>query len=249
MSAIWEKDRYQADILTLTNKTIIEYDMKSANTSLAREFKLLPEDKISEIEALGKQSRVVAIGKLMRDDKEFADKLKASFMEARRLFFEENELEDDEVITIKRDAIFVTRYVEHMEIGEHILFRPKNQYTSFIHLKPFEIYYSSDGLDIKGMDDEIYKRYHKDYFGDFLSGVIRRLETSSKKETLRYIRSVFDSYKWLELDPGYYREFSNTSQFRYLDGRVSMEEYMQDLTQLDISNNFKLINQLLMTIL
>ena len=210
---------------------------------------MLFRSKICEIEALGKKSRVVEIGKLMRDDKDFANKLKASFMEARRLFFEQNGIEDTDVVSIKRDAIFLSRYIDHTQIGDHLLFRPKNQYSSFIYLKPFEIYYNSNGLDVKGLNDEIYERYHKEYFGDFISGVIRRLESSSKKETLRYIRTVFDSYKWLELDTGYYREFNNVSHFRYLDGNTSMEEFMEDLSQLDISNNFKLINQLLMIIL
>lgn len=249
MSEIWEKDKYQADILTLTNRTIIEYDLKSANTSLAREFNLLPEETIKEIEGLGKRDRVVAIGKLQKKDKGFSDKLKVSFMEARRLFFVANEIEDSDVIAIKRDAIFLSKYANNIEIGKHLLFRPKNQYTSFVYLKPYEIYYSSDKLDIKGLNDEMYVNYHKEYFGDFICNVIRRLETSSKKDTLKYIRTMFDSYKWLQLDTGYYREFNNLSQYKYLNGDGAMEEYLDDKTQLDISYNFKLINKLLMTIL
>ena len=80
MSEIWENDKYQADILSLTNRTIIEYDMKSANTSLAREFHLLPESKISEIESLGKKARVVAVGKIKQSDESYHEKEKAAFI-------------------------------------------------------------------------------------------------------------------------------------------------------------------------
>lgn len=249
MSEIWENDKYQADILSLVNRTIIEYDMKSANTSLAREFNLLPEDKISEIESLGKKARVVAVGKIKQSDGSYHEKEKAAFMEARRLFFEKNEIEDDEVISIKRDAIFLTRYATTTKVGKYIEFRPKNEYTSFVYMKPLEIYYSTKGLDIKGISDEIYNKYHKDYFGDFLFTSIRLLNNCEKDQVLKYIRRFFDDYKWRKLESGYYREFNNMSQFRYLTGEVAMDEFMEDLSQVDISHNFKLIIQFLQTIM
>lgn len=249
LSELWKNDKYQSDILYLLNRTIVEYDMKSANTSLAREFNLLPEEKINEIEALGKQARVVAIGKIKQKDPTYNEKEKAAFMEARRLFFEINEIDDRDVIAIKRDAIFVSRYVADMKVGKYILFRPKNEYTSFVYLKPLELYYSNNGLDIKGISDEIYKTYHKEYFGDFLARAIRIIETCSSKEGLHYIQRFFDQYKWRKLEAGYYREFNNLSQFRYLNGECAMEEYMEDLSKVDISYNFNIIIQFLRTLM
>lgn len=249
MSEIWENDKYQADILSLVNRTIIEYDMRSANTSLAREFNLLPEDKISEIESLGKKARVIAVGKIKRLDESYHEKEKSAFMEARRLFFEKNEIEDDEVISIKRDAIFLTRYATITKVGKYIEFRPKNEYTSFVYMKPLEIYYSPTGLDIKGISDEVYDKYHKEYFGDFLFTAIRMLNNCDKDQVLKYIRRFFDDYKWRKLESGYYREFNNMSQFRYLSGEVAMDEFMEDISQVDISHNFKLIIKFLQTIM
>ena len=249
MTEIWESDKYQADILYLTNRTIIEYDMKSANTSLAREFNLLPEDKISEIESLGKKARVVAVGKIKQSDESYHEKEKAAFMEARRLFFEKNDIQDDEVISIKRDAIFLTSYASTTKVGKYIEFRPKNEYTSFVYMKPLEIYYSPNGLDIKGINDEIYEKYHKAYFGDFLFTAIRMMNSCDKNQVLKFIRRFFDDYKWRRLDTGYYREFNNMSNFRYLTGELAMDEFMEDLSQVDISHNFKLIIQFLQTIM
>lgn len=249
MSEIWKSDKYQADILSLANRTIIEYDMKSANTSLAKEFNLLPKDKILELESLGKKARVVAVGKIKQSDESYHEKEKAAFIEARRLFFEKNKIEDDEVISIKRDAIFLTRYASTTKVGKYIEFRPKNEYTSFVYMKPLEIYYSTKGLDVKGIGDDIYNKYHKEYFGNFLFTAIRMLNNCEKDQVLKYIRRFFDDYKWRKLETGYYREFNNMSQFRYLTGEVAMDEFMEDLSQVDISYNFKLIIQFLQTIM
>ena len=58
---IWERDNYMADIESIFNRTIVEYDMKSANTSLAKEFNLLPKDLITELENLPKQEREIRV--------------------------------------------------------------------------------------------------------------------------------------------------------------------------------------------
>ena len=250
MSELWELDRYQSDILMLTNRSIIEYDMKSANTSLAREFGLLPESKIKEIEAMGKKNRVVAIGKIKRDDPNYQEKEKAAFAEARRRFFEENNLTINDIISIKRDAIFVSRYVEKEKVGKYINFRQKNEYTTYVYINPIELYFNpKNGLDIKGMNDEIYQTYHSEYFGSFLCTIMRTLEMCSQEDALKTFRRFWDDYKWRKLDAGYYREFNNLSQFKYLTGETSMEEFMEDVSQLDISYNLQILTKLLKAIM
>ena len=46
---LWERDSYKTPVKALFNHRIVEYDMKSANTSIAREFGLLPEKRIKEL--------------------------------------------------------------------------------------------------------------------------------------------------------------------------------------------------------
>lgn len=54
-SKLYLKDNYlNKGISILTGKTIIEYDLKSANTSLCSEYNLLPQDQIEKISALPK---------------------------------------------------------------------------------------------------------------------------------------------------------------------------------------------------
>ena len=239
----WMKDQYLSDADAMFNRTIVEYDLKSANTSLAREYKLLPEEKIKEIESMPKKERVVAIGMYKREHPEYSEVEKLAFANARRSFMVMNNLDEADIHSVKRDAIFCLRYVKHEQVGDNLLFRPKNEYTSYIHLKPLEIYYSlANGLDVKGMDDDVYKTRHEDYFGEFLCGLIRSKEVGTN--TLKYIRKFWDEYKWRKLEPGYYREFNALSQYLYKDGLRSMEEYRGDVNELDISYNLQFIARL-----
>ena len=233
---LWESDSYKTPVKALFNHRIVEYDMKSANTSIAREFGLLPEKRIKELENLPKKDREIAVGLILRDTPGYSEKQKLGFIAARKLFFTQNEILDEEVVAIKRDAIFVMRYVDNEQVTDNIDFRMKNVYSSFINLgKNIEIYYNQEGLDIKGIDDEIYKERHSEYFGMFLYSLIRRIESSERNSYLTYLRMMFDMYKHRQLDSGYYREFNAKSQCDYLDGSYANEEYIEDLNAVDIS--------------
>ena len=106
-SKLYLKDNYlNKGVSILTGKTIIEYDLKSANTSLCSEYHLLPQDQIEKISALPRSKRVVKIGKLCRKNKEFNEGLKKAFVDIRRRFFEANNIYPEEVISIKKDALF-----------------------------------------------------------------------------------------------------------------------------------------------
>lgn len=243
---LWERDSYKTPVKALFNHRIVEYDMKSANTSIAREFGLLPEKRIKELENLPKKDREIAVGLILRDNPGYSEKQKLGFIAARKLFFTQNEILDEEVVAIKRDAIFVMRYVDNEQVTDNIDFRMKNVYSSFINLgKNIEIYYNQEGLDIKGIDDEIYKERHSEYFGMFLYSLIRRIESSERNSYLTYLRMMFDMYKHRQLDSGYYREFNAKSQFHYLDGSYANEEYIEDLNAVDISCNLNIILKLM----
>ena len=95
---LWERDSYKTPVKTLFNHRIVEYDMKSANTSIAREFGLLPEKRIKELENLPKKDREIAVGLILRDNPGYSEKQKLGFIAARKLFFTQNEILDEENI-------------------------------------------------------------------------------------------------------------------------------------------------------
>ena len=247
---IWEKDSYRTPVKALFNHRIVEYDMKSANTSIAREFSLLPEEKIKELENLPKKEREIAVGCILRDVEGYSQAQKLGFIAARKLFFTMNEIEPEEVIAIKKDAIFVMRYVEHEQVTENLNFRMKNVYSSYMNIgNTLEIYQKPDDINIKGIDDTIYKERHSEYFGGFIHSLIKQVEASERNQYLNYLRTVCDMYKHRELDTGYYREFNARSNFHYLDGNYSVEEYTEDLNNVDISYNFKILLELMLLLI
>ena len=58
------------------------------------------------------------------------------------------------------------------------------------------------------------------------------------------LRNFIDSYKWKELDIGYYRTFDNKSVFKVIGGDIEFDRY-QNVDELDITYNFYLILRLL----
>ena len=227
------------NIFYLFNKSIYEFDMKTAGYNLSRAYKLLPDDKLEELGRLKKERRTIEIGKLQRDNKEYKERLIKAFEEARRMFFEANDLQADEIISIKKDAIFTTRYCEFQQFLDYIEFRPKNEYSSYIRLnKKIELYYSQDKLDIKGLNDESIQ-YHQDYMIHFIKLFFHKMETEDTSTILGFMRRFIDRYKRRELPVGYYRRFDRDPRFDTYDDTVKFYEYWEDQKdELDITFNY-----------
>ena len=240
MSELWKNDTFiNQNIIYLFNKEIFEYDMRDAGFSLTREFKLLPQDKIKKLNKLGKPTRKIRLGLCQRDDDVFKENLKTAFKNARKMFFEENNLEDSDIISIKKDAIFTCKRCDHQKFGEYIDFREKNQYSSYIRLgKKLEFYYSYDKLDVKGIgDDEI--KLHTDYMLDFMRLYFKKMETDEPKNVIGFTKRFIDRYKSFQLPVGYYRQFDTKSNFVAIDDDTLYMEYPEDWKEnLDISFNY-----------
>lgn len=195
------------------NEEIIEYDLRDAGFSLIKEFKLLPEDVIRWLNSLDKgMERHVAIGKLQRDDKDFSSKLMAKFADIRRFFISANELTDDSIISVKKDAIFTIGECNRLKFGS-LTFIPKNHYTSYIRLNNInnmELYYSPSVIDIKGMGDRSINR-HRLYTLDFLRKIIPLIEVKDSKSH-RLMIDFINKYKNDQLDEEFYLEFNNLSK-------------------------------------
>ena len=232
----------------LFNTDIFEYDMKDAGFSLIKEYKLLDKTTIDKLSNQDKDIRKVSIGKLQRNNKDLVNGLKMAFVEARRLFFEANKLDNNDIISIKKDAIFTSKLCKFQKFGEYINFRPKNSYTSYIYLgRNLEFYYNSGKIDIKGLSDENYEK-HKDYLINFISRYIKSIESGDNISSVKLIKNFIDQYKWKELDIGYYRTFDNKSVFKVIGEDAEFDKYYEK-DNLDITYNFYLILRLLKIVL
>jgi hypothetical protein len=241
MADIWDEELYiNPNIPYLFNREIIEYDLKEAGYSIVREFNLLSKDKIEYLNKLDKKKRHITIGIYQRDDKEFKENLKKGFCIARRLFIEKNNIYKNDIVSIKKDALFICKKCEYQKIGKYLNFRPKNTYTSYIRLDKFvELYYNQDNLDIKGIgEDKI--ELHKNYMVKFLNNYFRKAETSDRVCIINYVRKYIDKYKRKELEAGYYRTFDKRSVIEFINENDSY--VLSDSIKDNIDIRFNLFN-------
>ncbi len=215
----------------ICNSEIIEWDIKSANTSLMREYRLADPTLISKIESLNKNKRNIYVGNMMRNDKVFSGKLESAFNDTINQFLQQNNLCEYDIISIKRDAVFVSNHkITHDSIGEYVKFIPKNSYHAFILLKNIEFYFSltdSHVVDVKGINDETLKKHEKGIL-EFLFQVVYLLENESKTSLHMYLREFVDAYKRKELPFDYYRHFDDNSKYiMYIDLGDGNKEWVE----------------------
>lgn len=235
---IWKYDTYiNTDNAFLFNREIIEYDMKDAGFSIIKENKLLSDKTINQLSLMDKNARRIKIGKLQNIEKGLKESLKTGFETARELFFLENSLTSDDIVSIKKDAIFTTKRCKKCKIGKFIEFRPKNFYTSYLNFnKTLEIYYSIDKLDIKGIGDEKIV-LHENYMVAFLKDFFNKVESTDNKNVILFMKRFIDKYKTKKLDIGYYREMNSMSLFT-INSTGDKYEYYDDIDDIDISYNY-----------
>lgn len=204
---------FNPNIEYIFDTDIIEYDMKDAGFNLIKTYKLLPQRKIQELELLGKGiDRHITIGKLQRGDKEFSDRLTNAFIEMRTIFVNTNKLDDTNIISVKKDAVFTTKLCDQLEFG-HISFANKNRYSSYIRFSKIgdiEIYYSNDAIDIKNLGEHA-ENCHRLYLLEFIREAIQMIEEKNPR-TKRWIMDFVSKYKARLLDEEYYLKFDRKSR-------------------------------------
>lgn len=197
----------------LFNDDIIEYDIHDAGFSLIQQYQLLPPEKIKELERIPRGiQRHIQVGVLQRDDKEFSKRLTDKFTEVRALFMMMNQLKDDSIISVKKDAIYTIGKVKRTTFGK-VKFMEKNHYSSYIRfpdITNLELYYGENGIDVKGMGDAAVNR-HRLYMLEFLRKLIKSIEEQDSSVKRKFMR-FFNQYKFDELDEEFYIEFNNVSR-------------------------------------
>ena len=232
------------NIRYLKNSIITEYDMKSAALSIIKEFRLIPEKYISKLEDLEKDKRNILIGKLQQKFPELIKSLNNGYAEARIKFTEENNLQEDRILSIKKDAIFLINPSNIKEdITENIHFRPKNIYSSYTLLNinnPIEIYFtnSKDSLDIKNMQKNI-KEFQKNYIIKKFYDIMKKYEVLSKEKIFDILKNFRNDYLTRKLPIGYYKSMENN---KYSYDRFEIEEITEDMVDIiDITYNYNKI--------
>jgi len=108
---LWKRDLYVQDIDYIINSNIYEYDIKRAGFNLIQYYELLDDKTIEYLASLQKDEQTRRIGLLRRDDVQLNKELSKAFENMRKKFFIDNKIKDHQVLSIKKDAIFIINKV------------------------------------------------------------------------------------------------------------------------------------------
>lgn len=235
---------------------IREYDIKKANISILYKKNIISKEDYIRLYNADRMTRQIEIGLLQQRDPLVTDVLKKGILEAKKNFFETNNIEDDKILSIKNDAVFLLNYIPAITSFDNgiVKFNLKNTYTSFYKLLNKEYYYYFDPvrkyeqLDIKGINDECLK-LHENYFLEFLQTIFHSAQTEPVEETIDLLKIFYKKYINRELDIGYYRRFDGESGYQFLPMSNYSSFRAKDLPQdyvkyLDISYNLQILTEL-----
>jgi hypothetical protein len=231
------------DILYLKNRTIQEYDIIEGGYSVARNLNLLPAKFLKRIESMTKHERHVEIGKYSKDNKEFTKELFEGFREFMLLFREYNDIDDDRILSVKKDSITLYNSPIKRLKFKHVVFSLRETSTSYMLLGKKEFFFNSktDGFFFKGLNDWVEA---KDNLIEEIKILMGFNEYKDKKFIFQYLQELRECYVKLELAHTYYRELNAIGDYRLKDRVGSNDvyfEYINDdqLEMLDISHNYE----------
>lgn len=248
---LYNNINYTADINYLTNTFIREYDISKANINILFSKGMINKSTYDYLYNSERMIRQVYIGKLQRE-KQYADAIKDGIIEAKKLLFENNNIKDYEVLSIKNDAVYIIgRQLFNTDFGL-IKFLSKNQYTSYFKIHNLEIYYyynavnKEEKIDVKGINDDKIK-LHENFMLSFIKDVFYILQVSNISNAINMVRDFYNDYITYKLPVEYYRMFNNSSNYHYKaspfinTGFESITVSEANKTSLDISNNLSII--------
>jgi hypothetical protein len=231
------------DILVLKNKSIQEYDIIEGGWSISKNNGLLPEKFVKQISGMTKKQRHIEIGKYARDNKEFVKQLNDGFIEHMRLFREHNEIDEDRILSVKKDSI--TMYDQKPTVLEfdNVVFTLRETASSYMLLrkKEFFLHAKTDRFWFKGLDHDVEA---KDNLIEEIKILMKFYEYKDKQFIFDYLQELRHCYVSLELAHDYYRELNAIYQYKLKLRLASNDvyfEYIQDdqLEELDISYNYE----------
>lgn len=233
---------------------IVEYDIRKANINALRSRGIIDRATYDMLYSADKQFREIYVGKMIRENPKVYDEIQLGIRDAKRKFFSTNGIKNNEVLSIKNDAVFVlsSRQMRtHFDLYE---FAIKGNYTFYFKTMKKQFFYRFDNhsgtdiVEVKGINEEKLL-YHKDFFLKFLLDAFYNLQKSSIEETLDFCNQFYEEYVNRRLDIRYYRELNPDNIYRIT--RPGKQSYgltdvdPQYIDIIDINYNLRIIRDLI----
>ena len=225
---------------------IIEYDIKSANINVLYSLGAINEETYQYLNSVPKQDREVAIGRMIGQDDTLYRTLIAGILNFRKQLVRSNNIQEEEVIRVATDAIYVNRFddLKYTEFG-NVRFVPKtvsSNMMSILDLLVFSNYIDNNiDIEVKGLGKN--SALHQEYMLSLIANVIYMFERVSLIDALNYLTHMYEQYVTLQLPAGFYRELNPVSGFRVKNTTMVIYE-ATDLSMIDIGYNISYLREL-----
>jgi hypothetical protein len=256
MEYLYEKENYLTPDKYVSGN-IVEYDMEKANINMLLRAGVIDQNYYNFLSYLPKREREIEVGKLhfiYTPEKGYPSNyistvISEELKKYRKLLFESNNLKDEEIVRIAKDAIFVLRSYNLSQICfDGVVFRPKLVASAMLNLNKILIFSKYNNLDqieieVKGLGNN--DIYHQNGILVIIANTMYIMERVSLKDALLYVQETYKQYINKELPIEYYREFNSFSCFKLIDSDLSpmfLDEKYKDIV--DISYNINFLREL-----
>lgn len=204
------------DIPYIVSQYIREYDISKANINILLYKGMIDESQYNFLYNSDRMTRQITIGKMIANNNEIGEIIKNGIHEMVSKFIYYNNLEEQDILSIKNDAIFVLNKIPTITKFENVEFKNKNTYTSYININGIEVYYCIDkisnieNIEIKGINEDKLK-IHAEFFIDFLCEYFYNIENQVPEDIMKWFKKFYNDYISLSLDEHYYITFNSNS--------------------------------------
>lgn len=250
MVIIYRKHNYvNKNISIIRDLTIREYDIKSAGMNILYTKGFIEDEEYKVLSEMDKLKRNIIIGKWLRDNPDVNKIMMDEFIQIRKQFFEANDLNNDDILSIKKDAIFVIdKKLNNLIFGNYV-FVEKELYTSYFHLNKQEEYYYNkykDILEVKGFSDDI-KEFQSNYYFKLIKELMKNIK--DKDRLFEILIEFKDDFLSKSLTKEYYKDVHENMYLFSMCGNTNIlgldevDNNLLDLVNIDM--NLKYINQII----
>lgn len=241
MTSLYSKRLYLAEIACLIDTPIREFDISKANISVLRDANAISEDLYQELFMGPKMKRSITIGKLQGQNPRISEVLKQGIENARRIFLQANNIDDNEVLAINNDSITIigNKPIRVLDITERVRFRLDGEYTSYYLINQIGCFYFYDritgieNIRVKGMgEDKV--ALHREYLLDFFKELFYTAQIDGIIPAMDLLNNFYNLYITKELPIEYCREFNAMSRYRMISEMSMVSTMFMDwVTEID----------------
>ena len=249
MDELLRGPNYNSEYNLIINCLMYEYDLSKANINALYSRGVISKELYDTLYTSDKFIREKHIGLMIRENNNIYKEIQAGIIDAKKQLLISNNIDKENVISIKNDAVFTTVKCNYTKFGL-MDFKLKNTYTLFIKINKYEFWYyynpitGEEKLDVKGINDSKLD-IHRNYFLDFLLELFNRLQQHGVIEAINLLHAFSIAYINRQLEIGYYRKFNSDSKYDVIVQNTIWSTISADnLSIIDIRYNYEILRDL-----